>query len=356
MSDAYIANFLSQDHGAAIDNFFKAWVERNKLHSGSDYVYIYFNAFNRKLADGNLSILPAGTTQLSNGSKGSEGSEDSLNLAIVYDAANRMPLFYVPNQAAVNGAVQCQNLLAAAKYYGFDSAKFILENAAFSRDNIAFMEQQDLNYFLVDNGANAFFDKVFDKYRESPECNSSKIIKHAVGGNPEIHAFTVKHELWQGAGRKCYFHFFSDLVNAAVDLANILRPMMLFGITEGQDISRKRIRAKDIPYSEFLKLDVSSDGYLRKVNLDHAAFQHALESKGKFVIVSREKLQAQEAYDIYFSRDKNEHLFGADKPFLDQKKWPLPADKVRENVLFVEFIALIIRCCLYTIERNQNMQ
>lgn len=131
---------------------------------------------------------------------------------------------------------------------------------------------------------------------------------------------------------------------------------MLFGITEGQDISRKRIRAKDIPYSEFLKLDVSSDGYLRKVNLDHAAFQHALESKGKFVIVSREKLQAQEAYDIYFSRDKNEHLFGADKPFLDQKKWPLPADKVRENVLFVEFIALIIRCCLYTIERNQNMQ
>ena len=58
-------------------------------------------------------------------------------------------------------------------------------------------------------------------------------------------------------------------------------------------------------------------------------------------------MTAKEAIELYKSRDASEKLFRGDKSYLGDKSLRVYSDESAAAKIFVEFIALIIRCRMY---------
>ena len=78
------------------------------------------------------------------------------------------------------------------------------------------------------------------------------------------------------------------------------------------------------------------------------AVSDELKLCGSFAIVTSEKKSAKEAINLYKSRDVLEKLFCGDKSYLGDKSLRVYSDEAAASKIFIEFIALIIRCSMYT--------
>ena len=61
-----------------------------------------------------------------------------------------------------------------------------------------------------------------------------------------------------------------------------------------------------------------------------------------------EKMDAKQAIRLYKSRDASEKLFCADKTLLGNGALHVASQEAADNKIFIGFIALIIRCRIYT--------
>ena len=59
-------------------------------------------------------------------------------------------------------------------------------------------------------------------------------------------------------------------------------------------------------------------------------------------------MTAAEALSLYKSRDASEKLFRGDKSYLGNKSLRVSGSESADAKIFIEFIALIVRCRLYT--------
>jgi transposase len=75
---------------------------------------------------------------------------------------------------------------------------------------------------------------------------------------------------------------------------------------------------------------------------------------GYFVIISSEKMTAEDALDLYKSRDASEKLFKGDKSYLGNRSMRTQTDESMETKILIEFVALIIRNKIYTCLRNES--
>ena len=69
---------------------------------------------------------------------------------------------------------------------------------------------------------------------------------------------------------------------------------------------------------------------------------------GYFVIITSEKMTAEEAIKLYKSRDASEKLFRGDKSYLGEKSFRIHSNESLHAKIFIEFVALIIRNKLHT--------
>lgn len=74
---------------------------------------------------------------------------------------------------------------------------------------------------------------------------------------------------------------------------------------------------------------------------------------GYFVIITSAKMNAEEALDLYKSRDASEKLFCGDKTYLGNRSLRVYSTESAENKIFIEFVALIIRNRFYTLLKEQ---
>ena len=75
---------------------------------------------------------------------------------------------------------------------------------------------------------------------------------------------------------------------------------------------------------------------------------------GYFVIVTSEKMTAQEALELYKGRDASEKLFRGDKSYLGNQSMRVYSNESMESKIFIEFVALIIRNRIYTYLKKEQ--
>lgn len=66
------------------------------------------------------------------------------------------------------------------------------------------------------------------------------------------------------------------------------------------------------------------------------------------------KMTAEDALDLYKSRDASEKLFKGDKSYLGNRSMRTQTDESMETKILIEFVALIIRNKIYTCLRNES--
>ena len=84
--------------------------------------------------------------------------------------------------------------------------------------------------------------------------------------------------------------------------------------------------------------------------------ERELEECGYFVIVTSRKMSARDAIELYKSRDVSEKMFRGDKSYLGNKSIRVHTDERVAAKIFIEFVALVIRCRIYTLlQREKEM-
>ena len=81
--------------------------------------------------------------------------------------------------------------------------------------------------------------------------------------------------------------------------------------------------------------------------------QREIDLGGYFVIVTSRKMTAKDALELYKSRDASEKLFLGDKSYLGNRALRVQSDETVNAKIFAEFVALIIRCKMYTLLKNE---
>lgn len=69
---------------------------------------------------------------------------------------------------------------------------------------------------------------------------------------------------------------------------------------------------------------------------------------GYFAIITSGEMTAEQALDLYKSRDSSEKLFRGDKSYLGEQAMRVYGDEPLHAKIFIEFVALIIRNKIYT--------
>jgi len=81
--------------------------------------------------------------------------------------------------------------------------------------------------------------------------------------------------------------------------------------------------------------------------------ERELDLSGYFCIIMSEKMTAKEAIELYKSRGTSEKLFRGDKSYLGNKSIRVYSEESARAKIFVEFVAMVIRCRIYTCLKDE---
>lgn len=81
--------------------------------------------------------------------------------------------------------------------------------------------------------------------------------------------------------------------------------------------------------------------------------QEEIDLCGYFVIVTSKQMTAEEALELYKSRDVSEKLFRGDKSYLGNRSLRVQSDEDASAKIFVEFVVLIVRSRMYVLLKDE---
>jgi transposase len=168
----------------------------------------------------------------------------------------------------------------------------------------------------------------------------------------KAYGMTVKRELYASDEQERYFHIFyssekecaeRERVEASVErLAKCLKKK------EGKILSANEA------YTKHFDLFISDEDKVFLFAKEKAdVIEREIGLCGYFVIVTSRKMSARDALSLYKSRDASEKLFRGDKSYLGNKTLRVCSNESAAAKIFVEFIALIVRCKLYTCLKDE---
>ena len=107
-------------------------------------------------------------------------------------------------------------------------------------------------------------------------------------------------------------------------------------------------------YKKYFKLEIyEDDGTFICARERTEVIQEEIDLCGYFVIVTSRQMTAEEALELYKSRDVSEKLFRGDKSYLGNRSLRVQSDEAASAKIFVEFVALIVRSRMYVMLKDE---
>jgi transposase len=265
-----------------------------------------------------------------------------FNYAIGYDVNNREPLMYEKYPGSINDVSQLQYMIAKAKGYGYNNIGFILDRGYFSKENLKFMDENGFAFIIMVKGIKDFIHDQIRQQKGSFENDwGNQIAEFGVYGKT-VHTFVYASDT-----RKRYVHMYYSAAKAAGERARFeekIQQMQIF-----LDAHRDEDREFGPTFEKyfFLHRDKES-GMFVYAEPKLQVIRDELELCGYFAIITSEKMNAKQAISLYKNRDASEKLFRADKSYLGNGALRVASEEAANNKIFIGFIALIIRCRIYT--------
>lgn len=330
-SDSKVSDFLREITVDQTVGFLNEW---NKDRPHKDRIYISYDSTNKNCHAGDLEMAEFGHAKVDVGAP-------IINLSMAYDTQNKVPLFYEEYPGSINDVSQFQSMVAKAQGYGYKNIGFILDRGYFSKENIEYMDACGYSFVMMVKGMASFVSElVLSRQGEFEKNWDNNVRKYSVYGT------TVKKKLYVTDERDRYFHIFHNPYKEAAqrdDVEEKIERMEKF-------LQKKQWTAYEpsAVVEQYFELIYSSDGALSAFRVKKDVVERELRLCGYFVIVTSEEMTASEAIELYKSRDTSEKLFAMDKTFLGNRSFRTYTNEATASKIFIEFIALIIRCKIYT--------
>ena len=219
---------------------------------------------------------------------------------------------------------------------------FILDRGYFSKKNIDFMDQNGDSFVIMVKGMASLIRQLITENKGSfeEEWNNS-ISEYGVYGK------TIKRRLYASDNQERYFHLYYNSSRASSQKREIEE-----SVTEMKTYlmnHKNEKRTFGPAYHKYFVLHYDKDGETFLFPEDKTrVVSDELKLCGYFAIITSEKMSAKEAINLYKSRDASEKLFRGDKSYLGDKSLRVHSSESIASKIFIEFIALIIRCSIYT--------
>ena len=336
-SDTKVSDFLvsvTDDQRIGLVN------EWNEARDHREKIYISYDSTNKNCQAGDIEFVEYGHPKDDKGLP-------VFNYSIAYDTANKEPLFYEQYPGSIVDISQLQFMLEKAKGYGYKKVGFILDRGYFGKENIQYMDQCGYDFVIMIKGMGAFVKGLILGKRGSFEnIREYSIRKYKVSGT------TVKRSLYAGDGKERYFHIYYSDQKASAEHeqieAKIDRMAKYLDKVKG-----KKVTIGD-GFKQYFYLETyEKDGTFLYAREKTDAVQQEINLCGYYVIITSKKMTAGEALELYKSRDASEKLFRGDKSYLGNKSLRVQSDEATGAKILIEFIALIVRCRIYTLLKDE---
>ena len=336
-SDTKVSDFLvsvTDDQRIGLVN------EWNEARDHREKIYISYDSTNKNCQAGDIEFVEYGHPKDDKGLP-------VFNYSIAYGTANKEPLFYEQYPGSIVDISQLQFMLEKAKGYGYKKVGFILDRGYFGKENIQYMDQCGYDFVIMIKGMGAFVKGLILGKRGSFEnIREYSIRKYKVSGT------TVKRSLYAGDGKERYFHIYYSDQKASAEHeqieAKIDRMAKYLDKVKG-----KKVTIGD-GFKQYFYLETyEKDGTFLYAREKTDAVQQEINLCGYYVIITSKKMTAGEALELYKSRDASEKLFRGDKSYLGNKSLRVQSDEATGAKILIEFIALIVRCRIYTLLKDE---
>ena len=331
-SDSTVSDFLNSVTDDQSIGFLNSW---NETRNHREKIYISYDSTNKNCQAGDIEMVEFGHPKVDVG-------QPVFNYAVAYDTHNQEPLFYEKYPGSLNDISQLQFMLDKAFGYGYKKIGFILDRGYFSCENIQYMDRCGYSFVIMVKGMSALVNELVLEHKgtfESKRVNN--IYEYGVYGK------TVKHRLYAGDKNERYFHLYHSISKESAERAGIenrLNQMTLY-------LKKYQNKVKEFGpgFEKYFNLHYDEKTQAFVLPEERCSVvERELDLAGYFCIITSEKMSAKEAIELYKSRDTSEKLFRGDKSYLGNKSiWVYSEESARAKI-FVEFVAMILRCRMYT--------
>ena len=331
-SDSTVSDFLNSVTDDQSIGFLNSW---NETRNHREKIYISYDSTNKNCQAGDIEMVEFGHPKVDVG-------QPVFNYAVAYDTHNQEPLFYEKYPGSLNDISQLQFMLDKAFGYGYKKIGFILDRGYFSCENIQYMDKCGYSFVIMVKGMASLVNELVLEHKgtfESKRVNN--IYEYGVYGK------TVKHRLYAGDKNERYFHLYHSISKESAERAGIenrLNQMTLY-------LKKYQNKVKEFGpgFEKYFNLHYDEKTQAFVLPEERCTVvERELDLAGYFCIITSEKMSAKEAIELYKSRDTSEKLFRGDKSYLGNKSIRVYSEESARAKIFVEFVAMILRCKMYT--------
>ena len=331
-SDSTVSDFLNSVTDDQSTGFLNSW---NETRNHREKIYISYDSTNKNCQAGDIEMVEFGHPKVDVG-------QPVFNYAVAYDTHNQEPLFYEKYPGSLNDISQLQFMLDKAFGYGYKKIGFILDRGYFSCENIQYMDKCGYSFVIMVRGMASLVNELVLEHKgtfESKRVNN--IYEYGVYGK------TVKHRLYAGDKNERYFHLYHSISKESAERAGIenrLNQMTLY-------LKKYQNKVKEFGpgFEKYFNLHYDEKTQAFVLPEERCSVvERELDLAGYFCIITSEKMSAKEAIELYKSRDTSKKLFRGDKSYLGNKSIRVYSEESARAKIFVEFVAMILRCKMYT--------
>ena len=331
-SDATVSDFLCSINENQRQNFLDSW---NEERNRRDRIYISYDSTNKNCQAGDIDMVEFGAAKV-------DAGLPIFNYAVGYDVNNREPLMYEKYPGSINGVSQLQFMVDKVKGYGYKNVGFILDRGYFSKDNLRYMDSNGFAFIIMVKSIKNFICDLVRKNKGNFKNDWGSQINEF-----EVYGKTVHTFVYESDTKKRYVHIYYSAGKAAGERARLeekIHEMQSF-----MDRFKDTAHEFGPMFQKYFHLHYNKEsGHFVYGEPNLPVIRDELELCGYFAIISSEHMDAKEALNLYKSRDVSEKVFRSDKSYLGNSCLRVASEEAASNKIFIGFIALIIRCRMYT--------
>ena len=336
-SDSKVSEFLHSITKEQSIGFLNSW---NEERDHREKIYLTYDSTNKNCQAGEIEMVEYGHAKVDHGTP-------IFNYAIAYDTKNQEPLFYEAYPGSINDVSQLQFMLEKAMGYGYKKIGFILDRGYFSKGNIEHMDKCGYSFVIMVKGMSSLVNQLVLKNKGKFE---NKRIHHI--SDYRVSGITVKAKLYVTDEKDRYFHIYHSPSKENAEREAIeTRIEQMKKFLKSQSNKEREFGPGFEKYFE-LYYDEEKKTFLFPME-KASVIENEIDLCGYFCIITSEKMTAKEALSLYKSRDASEKLFRGDKSYLGNKSLRVYSDESASAKIFVEFVALIVRCKIYTCLKDE---
>jgi len=321
--------FKNRIRSADIEEFQVQW---NQVQTEKSKIYISYDSTN-------VGTRAEGIEMAEFGHAKDNPEIPQVNIGYAIKHSDSTPLFYELYPGSIIDNTHCKYMVDSAKGYGYDKVGFIIDRGQFSLSNILYFDDNEYDFVMMVK----LNSKMIEKHLKESMIPLRVSNKYYIDEH-EVFGLTIEGKLFEADKKKRCIHIYYDSRRGNEERINFLKQINKKERLLAKKVAEKIRREEDLlSFKQHFILKFDVNGYLERYSQNEASIKETTDNMGFFVLITSEKMTAEEALSIYRDRDASEKMFDTIKTGFGYDTFRIHSQESLEAKTHIMFIASIVR-------------